>query len=109
MNIHHQSGTYRTIVSILKSGNILYHIYHHCVWFGIKEGGRIKVLKSHMIDETITPQIQQQQQKKKIKFRSSPYLASFDAVEQYWVRIPFQSHRTDYTLKDKTQVEVRCN
>ena len=35
---------------------------------------------------------------------SSPYLTSFDAVEQFWVWIPFQSHCTDYTLKDKNTI-----
>lgn len=71
----------------------------HAALFEIKERGRITVLMSHMIDETITPQIQT-----KIKIRLSPYLTSFDAVEQFWVWIPFQSHCTDYTLKDKTKV-----
>lgn len=40
-------------------------------------------------------------------YRLSPYLTAFDAVEQFWVWIPFQAHCTDYTLKYKIRVEVR--
>lgn len=51
------------------------------------------------MDETIAQQIP--------LLGSSPYLTSFDAVEQIWRWIPFQSHSADYALQEVEKIGVQ--